>query len=100
MKFDFDADWVQTLHMAFSNQFSGQPDALGPVTEGVPKKLRSPRLSKPGVVEFAAPPKPDFSFNLKPADIAKHLNRFVIGQREAKKVLSVALSRRTFWSAR
>ena len=29
--------------------------------------------------------------NLKPADIAKHLNRFVIGQREAKKVLSVAL---------
>ncbi|MBP9902317.1 MAG: AAA family ATPase [Verrucomicrobiota bacterium] len=77
--------------MAISNQQSGHPDALGPVTEGVPKKLRSTRLSKPGVVEFAAPPKPEFSFNLKPADIAKHLNRFVIGQREAKKVLSVAL---------
>lgn len=77
--------------MAISNQQSGHPDALGPVTAGVPKKLRSPRLSKPGVVEFAAPPKPEFSFNLKPADIAKHLNRFVIGQREAKKVLSVAL---------
>ncbi len=77
--------------MALSNQFSGQPDSLGPVTAGVPKKLKSSRLSKPGVVEFAAPPKPEFSFNLKPADIAKHLNRFVIGQREAKKVLSVAL---------
>lgn len=77
--------------MALSNQYSGQPEALGPVTAGVPKKLKSPRLSKPGVVEFAAPPKPEFSFNLKPADIAKHLNRFVIGQREAKKVLSVAL---------
>lgn len=77
--------------MAISNQQSGHPDALGPVTEGVPKKLRSTRLSKPGVVEFAAPPKPEFSFDLKPADIAKHLNRFVIGQREAKKVLSVAL---------
>lgn len=77
--------------MAISNHSSGHPDALGPVTEGVPKKLRSTRLSKPGVVEFAAPPRPEFSFNLKPADIAKHLNRFVIGQREAKKVLSVAL---------
>jgi len=74
-----------------SDYNSGHPDALGPVTEGVPKKLRATRLSKPGVVEFAAPPKPEFSFNLKPADIAKHLNRFVIGQREAKKVLSVAL---------
>jgi ATP-dependent Clp protease ATP-binding subunit ClpX len=70
---------------------SGHLDALGPVTEGVPKKIRAARLSKPGVVEAAAPPKPEFSFNLKPADIAKHLNRFVIGQREAKKVLSVAL---------
>lgn len=71
--------------------FSGHPDALGPVTAGVPKKLRRERLAKPGVVESAAPPKAEFSFHLKPADIAKHLNRFVIGQREAKKVLSVAL---------
>jgi len=71
--------------------FSGHPDALGPVTAGVPKKLRRAGLSKPGVLESAAPPKAEFSFNLKPADIARHLNRFVIGQREAKKVLSVAL---------
>lgn len=70
---------------------TSQADALGPVTAGVPKRIRSGRLAKPGVVEFAALPKPEFSFNLKPADIARHLNRFVIGQREAKKVLSVAL---------
>ena len=84
---------------------SGHPDALGPVTAGIPASLRTPRavkpkptppakpavLSKPGVAETAAPPKPEFSFNLKPADIARYLNRFVIGQSEAKKVLSVAL---------
>jgi ATP-dependent Clp protease ATP-binding subunit ClpX len=78
---------------------SGHPDALGPVTEGVPKSFRPRRAgkskfeaaTKPGVFETAAPTEPEFSFNLKPADIARHLNRFVIGQREAKKVLSVAL---------
>ena len=81
------------------NHPSGHPDALGPVTQGVPNNLRPPRLTrskhdtdtKHGVTETAAPPKPEFSFHLKPADIARHLNRFVIGQREAKKVLSVAL---------
>lgn len=76
---------------------SGHPDALGPVTEGVPKKLRLPRATKHdvaakhGVTQTAAAPKPEFSFHLKPADIARYLNRFVIGQTEAKKVLSVAL---------
>jgi len=81
------------------NHPSGHPDALGPLTQGVPAKLRPPRLArskhdaaaKSGVAETAAPPKPEFSFHLKPADIARHLGRFVIGQREAKKVLSVAL---------
>jgi endopeptidase Clp ATP-binding regulatory subunit ClpX len=73
------------------NKIPERQSILGPITEGVPKKIKTPRLSKPGVLESAAPPKPEFSFNLKPADIAKHLNRFVIGQREAKKVLSVAL---------
>jgi endopeptidase Clp ATP-binding regulatory subunit ClpX len=75
------------------------PNDLGPVTEGVPKKIRAPRVpkskfdavTKTGVAETAAPPQPEFSFALKPADIARYLNRFVIGQREAKKVLSVAL---------
>ncbi len=85
--------------MANAKLHSGHPDALGPVTEGVPKKFPHPRpgkskfaaATKPGVFETAAPAEPEFSFNLKPADIARHLNRFVIGQREAKKVLSVAL---------
>jgi endopeptidase Clp ATP-binding regulatory subunit ClpX len=81
------------------NLTSGHPDSLGPVTAGVPKKIHRERVVKSkhdvavkhGVVETAAPAEAQFSFNLKPADIAKHLNRFVIGQREAKKVLSVAL---------
>jgi endopeptidase Clp ATP-binding regulatory subunit ClpX len=76
---------------------SGHPAALGPVTAGIPKRIKTPRpskhdvLAKHGVAETAAAPKPEFSFNLKPNEIAKHLNRFVIGQTEAKKVLSVAL---------
>jgi len=75
---------------------SGHPGALGPVTQGVPRRLRSARssleepLPKPGVAETAAP-SVGFHFQLKPQEIARHLNRFVIGQTEAKKVLSVAL---------
>ncbi|MBC8001937.1 MAG: AAA family ATPase [Opitutaceae bacterium] len=83
--------------MSMPNSPSGHPDALGPVTAGVPKQLRSGRRSKhdastkPGVLETAGPSPVEFSFRLKPADIARYLNRFVIGQTEAKKVLSVAL---------
>ena len=70
-----------------------KPTTLGPVTAGIPKKLR--RVSEPAISKVAVRRKPapsqDFSFSLKPADIAKHLNRFVIGQNEAKKVLGVAL---------
>ena len=79
-----------------TSQISGHPDSLGPVTAGVPKKLRAARASKHdaptkhGVAESASPSE-QFSFNLKPADIARYLNRFVIRQTEAKKVLSVAL---------
>ena len=79
------------------NHPSGHPSALGPVTAGVPKKLHKPRqpknsvLVKPGVIESAEPSPVEFSFSLKPADIARYLNRFVIGQTESKKVLSVAL---------
>lgn len=85
--------------MANAAHISGHPDALGPVTVGVPKRIRTSRqgkskfdaATKPGVSESAVPADAQFSFNLKPADIARHLNRFVIGQTEAKKVLSVAL---------
>jgi ATP-dependent Clp protease ATP-binding subunit ClpX len=70
-----------------------KPNTLGPITAGIPKKLRPHR--EPAVSKVAARRKPapsqDFSFSLKPADIARHLNRFVIGQSEAKKVLGVAL---------
>jgi len=70
-----------------------KPNTLGPVTAGIPKKLRrssEPPLSKAAVRRKPAPSQ-EFSFSLKPADIARHLNRFVIGQSEAKKVLGVAL---------
>lgn len=66
------------------------------MTEGVPQRLpRSVRsasavLSKPGVAATAAPSE-SFHFSLRPSDVARYLSRFVIGQTEAKKVLSVAL---------
>ncbi len=69
--------------------------ALGPTSAGIPAKLRVPKrgggLSKRAVAASAAAPKPEFSFRLKPRDVARHLSRFVIGQTEAKKVLAVAL---------
>lgn len=74
----------------------GHAPALDPVTAGVPRKFPAARAgkhqapTKPGVAETAAPSEA-FSFRLKPAEIARHLDRFVIGQAEAKKVLSVAL---------
>lgn len=99
LKLDNFSVQVAALKSNLIQPTSGHPGALGPLTAGVPKKIRPLRAAKSkhevaakhGVVESAAPAEAQFSFRLKPADIAKHLNRFVIGQREAKKVLSVAL---------
>lgn len=74
---------------------SGIPSALGPTSEGIPRRIRKAKvtevMTKPGVAETAAESEPQFHFNLRPQEIARHLGRFVIGQTEAKKVLSVAL---------
>jgi ATP-dependent Clp protease ATP-binding subunit ClpX len=78
---------------------------LGPVSRGTGRKGG---LSKQGPRPDPAPVSPSpvptplprpveegestpFSFNLKPRDLKAHLDRFVIRQDEAKRVLSVAL---------
>lgn len=85
---------LQFNSLIMSQSSSGHSKALGPTTRGVPKQIRTPRsqrsISKPGVAATAAP-SAEFSFALKPEEVFKHLCRFVIGQNEAKKVLSVAL---------
>ena len=67
---------------------------LGPVTRGIdPVKMaragrRHAKAAEVGP-KTAAPE--GFHFDLKPRDVKEHLDRFVIQQDEAKKVLSVAL---------
>lgn len=70
-----------------------EPHTLGPVTAGIPKKFRTHRDKPLSKASARRPAKPsaEFSFSLKPVEIARHLDRFVIGQKEAKKVLAVAL---------
>ncbi|HEX7653271.1 MAG TPA: AAA family ATPase [Verrucomicrobiae bacterium] len=81
---------------------SGLPSGLGPVSSGLSdaaikkasaraaKARKKDLFAKPEVSATAAPSE-SFAFSLKPAQVSKHLDRFVIGQKEAKKVLGVAL---------
>jgi endopeptidase Clp ATP-binding regulatory subunit ClpX len=52
---------------------------------------RTEPVEPPPVREQAAPSQRDFQFDLKPREVKAYLDRFVIKQEEAKKVLSVAL---------
>ena len=80
------------------------PVSKGPVTNptaspmaGSPSGRKAPRHTVPAEVSFFpqrdddASQDPEFHFNLKPKEVKAHLDRFVIQQDEAKKVLSVAL---------
>lgn len=51
-------------------------------------KTTSPRPIRPS---SSSPDASPLGFNFKPRDVKRHLDRFVIGQDEAKKVLSVAV---------
>jgi endopeptidase Clp ATP-binding regulatory subunit ClpX len=52
-----------------------------------------PQVEPPAAGESAAPPKakPAFDFNLTPRQVKEHLDRFVIKQDEAKKVLAITV---------
>lgn len=84
---------------------SGHPASLGPVTAGpsparprrapvksVPPPPATERFTPSAARAAVADPTPlALRFDLKPREVKTHLDRFVIGQVEAKKVLSVAL---------
>jgi ATP-dependent Clp protease ATP-binding subunit ClpX len=52
-----------------------------------------PQVEQPAAEEPATPPKPKtgFDFNLTPRQVKEHLDRFVIKQDEAKKVLAITV---------
>jgi ATP-dependent Clp protease ATP-binding subunit ClpX len=67
-----------------------------PTPEEFQRRLNAPGDAQPGFDRSAESPDADadtasFAFDRKPRDVKAHLDRFVIQQDEAKKVLSVAL---------
>ena len=65
-----------------------------PITASMPRGRKVPRHAVPEEVPAVSSgdaPSNEFHFNLKPKEVKAHLDRFVIKQDEAKKVLSVAL---------
>lgn len=82
------------VSLGISGVGRGRPAGGRPLDRGI-KAVRTPeqlpaadpllKVSKP------KPARPSFAFRLRPRDIKAHLDRFVIRQDEAKKVLSVAL---------
>src|SRR5205809_2100457 len=53
--------------------------------------VTQPDLAETGAEQKSPPEEGDFEFNFLPRDIKAHLDRFVIKQDEAKKVLSIAV---------
>ena len=70
----------------FKQGFPGAPPFMFS-TPGAPNA--TPQAVEPDEVEAVEPY--DFSFEYKPKEVKEHLDRFVIKQDDAKKVLSVAL---------
>ena len=67
---------------------------LGPVTRGIDPVKMAKAARRHAMAAEVGPKaeKPEgFHFDLRPRDVKEHLDRFVIQQDEAKKVLSVAL---------
>ena len=70
---------------------SGFPGSTGFQSESEAGDSGSPTKADPEEDEHAEAIRRILEFNLKPREIRDHLNRYVIKQQEAKKVLSVAI---------
>ncbi len=74
-------DFQRQLQELMRHQFSG--------SQGM--AFAQPAAADTAGTSSAEPPPSDFKFDFKPRDVKAYLDRFVIRQDEAKKVLSVAL---------
>ncbi len=74
---------------AVEETIKGRPRTNGDV--GRPRPVQQPAEDPLLHVSKPKPARESFAFRLKPRDIKRHLDRFVVRQDDAKKVLSVAL---------